>query len=170
MNKNQNITLNLPEYNKETGKHTITLEIEATKKKYDYKVFDFKACVKVWEPIILIALQARLKACKTKLTEAILRDDVVETSEFGIRYLQNGIVRHYSYPAATAMQNVIASITEPNGMNWLENVACTQQVLKALNWLPEEARKSREGYPFQVLIDGLWECHVVAHSHQYMPE
>lgn len=167
MNSTQKTTLNLPEYNQETGKHTITLEINKTSKKYNYKVFELASCILSWKSMIQDALQERLVACKNNLAAAVLRDDIVETSEYSIRYVQNGLIRHYSYPAAKAMERVISELNEEK-LDWLENPMCTQQVLKALAWIPLDKRETLDGYPYQVLVDTLWESNIV--NNQYKPE
>lgn len=157
--KQKNQTLNLPEYNQETGKHTITLEITPTTKSFDCKLIDRDLGILSWKSVIQDALQERLMSCKNSLAAAVLRDEVLSTLEDGITYLKGNLVRHYSYSAAEAMERVISELNDDK-LAWLEDLLCTQQVLKALAWIPLDKRITVNGYPYQVLVDILWECHI----------
>lgn len=136
-------------------KQKVTIEVEfeenycVTK---PIKEYSRQEVVKAWRYVIMDALQARLKACKTSLFEN--RNRVIGVTEYAIQYLtENNILKHYSIPAAKSMEETIANFK--NG-DYSLNTMNLVQILKALYWVSDSTRTQRiEGVSFDDLYSYL---------------
>jgi hypothetical protein len=109
--------------------------------------------IKAWNKQIYDCVKARLQACQTNLFNN--RDRVCQIDQQSIWYAtENGSIRHYSEPAANAMQEVLGCIKDRIFCDW--SAPMVLQVVKALYWLsPEEREKSYDGISFDDLYSHL---------------
>ena len=101
--------------------------------------------ITAWSTVIVEAVAARLNACKLNLFDNRERVSMVNEYQI-IYYTSTGSRKHYSIPAASAMEEIL---TQPRLLT---------QIIKALYWLsPEEREQKLEGYTFDDLYSVLIE-------------
>lgn len=103
-----------------------------------------------WKTVIHQLVQMRLNACKDNLVSNLSRVDSVD--EYVIVYhTENGNMKHYSAPAAQAMEMILDNILE-NPEKIVNNHMCLLQISKALYWCNSYDRSGIEdGYSFDNL-------------------
>lgn len=122
----------------------------------DTTKFSADKCLAAWDSVIRDAVRARLTACRTQLFDN--RERVAEVSEWQIvYYTEKGSRKHYSFPAAKAMEEVLDS----KDFTYLRhNPMQVLQVLKALYWVDKKISKIN-GYTFDNLYSVLLEFLVI---------
>lgn len=120
-------------------KQKVTMEVvfEENYKCENVSIKTFEDCIAIWSPIIIELLQARINACKASLFAN--KDRVTCVTEYAIEYVtENGIKKHYSIPAAKAIEE---TISEFKGQRFNLNTMNLIQILKALYWASDKDRK-----------------------------
>lgn len=109
----------------------------------------FKAIV-AWRASICGLVQERLVACKNNLMDNLSRID--SANEYTVCYhTKSGNSKHYSAPAAQAMQFIIDNILE-NPKKIVDNSMCLLQISKALYWASDFTKSCvKGGYSFDDL-------------------
>lgn len=111
------------------------------------------AILESWSKQIQMCVKARLEVCQNNLFNN--RSRVYQINENSIWYVtESGAVRHYSEPAAQAMQQVLECIEMKQFYDW--SAPMILQTIKALYWiLPKEREKSYDGISFDDLYSYL---------------
>ena len=109
----------------------------------------FEAIV-AWRASICGLVQERLVACKSNLLDNLSRID--SANEYTVCYhTKSGNSKHYSAPAAQAMQFIIDNILENPG-RVVDDHMCLLQIVKALYWASNFTRNCvKDGYSFDDL-------------------
>jgi hypothetical protein len=113
--------------------------------------------ITAWSTVIVEAVSARLNTCKLNLFDN--RERVSMVNEYQITYYTStGSRKHYSIPAASAMEEVL-NLAESNDLDLVSTQPrLLTQIIKALYWLsPEEREQKLEGYTFDDLYSVLIE-------------
>ncbi len=103
-----------------------------------------------WKSVIYSLVQGRLSACKNNLANNLSRID--SANEYTICYhTESGNSKHYSAPAAQAMQMILDNILE-HPEHIVNDHMCLLQITKALYWASDFNRSCvKNGYSFDDL-------------------
>ncbi len=134
----EKVTINIP--------FEFTVKCESPK---NVKPFFVDSLFKAWSKVILKAVEDRLTACKMSLFDN--RDNVYYINDRMIAYITKESKRskHYSIPAAEAMESVIKKI---NDNDFKFTSMELTQMSKALYWIGEEKTKLYDNYSFDDLV------------------
>ena len=117
----------------------------------------YNKAVDAWKSVIVDAVSARLNACKLNLFDN--RERVSSVSEHTIIYFTStGSQKHYSIPAASAMEEILECAEQNNLNSLIDSPRHLTQILKALYWVSPEVREQKiEGCTFDALYSFLLE-------------
>ena len=129
-----------------------TITIVCNKSTKNTKASDdrlFEAIV-AWRAPICGLVQERLVACKNNLMDNLSRIDFA--NEYTVCYhTKSGNTKHYSAPAAQAMQFIIDNILK-NPKRVVDDCMCLLQISKALYWASDFTKNCvKDGYSFDDL-------------------
>lgn len=103
-----------------------------------------------WKDSIHALVQMRLDACKDNLISNLSRVDSVDGYVI-VYHTENGNMKHYSAPAAQAMEMILDNILE-NPEKIVDDHMCLLQISKALYWTSSCDRIGiKDGYTFDNL-------------------
>ena len=103
-----------------------------------------------WKTTIHQLVQMRLNACKDNLISNLSRVDSVDGYVI-VYHTENGNMKHYSAPAAQAMEMILDNILE-NPEKIVDDHMCLLQISKALYWTSSCDRiETKDGYTFDNL-------------------
>lgn len=103
-----------------------------------------------WSEVIYKLVDKRLRTCKDSLVSNLSRIDAA--SDYNVVYhTTNGVSKHYSAPAAQAMEMILDNILE-NPEKIVDNHMCLLQISKSLYWGNSLDRDFiKDGYSFDNL-------------------
>lgn len=110
--------------------------------------------LEVWRSTCMIALQERMKKCITAVYQN--RHNIIASDEYSIMFrTSDNCVHQFNHQSYQAMARMCDLFDTRNWDAVMKDELGIRQLLKALYWIPMDARQASNDHPFDQLISVL---------------